>query len=76
MVIINRYIQLRYKNARTRFVNIQLGKIVYMLFILDLLNSSQMDDEDYFLKTIIPSRKANKGIEEKRDEYASGYIGG
>jgi len=27
-----------------------------------------MDGEDYFLKTIIPSRKANKGIEKKKDE--------
>jgi len=27
-----------------------------------------MDDDDYFLKTIIPSRKANKEIEENRNE--------
>lgn len=49
------------KYPHQRIITVLINEYVYIVPYV-------MDGEDYFLKTIIPSRKANKGIEEKRNE--------
>ncbi len=49
------------KYPHQRILTVLINEYAYILPYV-------MDGEDYFLKTIIPSRKANRGIEENRNE--------
>ena len=49
------------KYPRQRIITVLINQYAYIVPYV-------MDGEDYFLKTIIPSRKANRSIEEKRNE--------